>query len=252
MLEKSLAVVLHVLKYNDEQLVAHFYTERRGTLCFMIRMPRSRKNAMRTTLLSPLAILELVYDYRPQSAFQKLREMRVAVPYKSVPYEPMKAMVALFLGEFAYHALKHEVQNDMLFRYVVSALQWFDAAQRGVANFHLVFLLRMVRFLGFMPNVPPERNARERQWRIQCGGARFFDLREGVLLDVVPVHRDCLLPEDTCMLPFLLRMDFVTMHLYKFSRMQRMCILEKLILYYRLHVPEFPELKSLEVLNGML
>lgn len=252
MQEKSCAIVLHVLKYNDEHVIVHFYTERRGALCFLVKLPRSKKKSLHTALLSPLSILELDYDYRPHATFQRIKEMRVCTPYKTLPYNPMKTMMALFMGEFIFQALKSEVRNEMLFRYIVASLQWFDMANKGVANFHLVFLMRMTRFLGFMPNVQLETSANERRKRMTCPSEAFFDLREGVLTDTMPLHRDCLMPDEARMLPFVLRMDFSTMHLYKFSRMQRMRILEILILYYRLHIPEFPELNSLEVLRSLL
>jgi DNA repair protein RecO (recombination protein O) len=44
-------------------------------------------------------------------------------------------------------------------------------------------------------------------------------------------------------------MDYPTLHIFRFSRQERMRILQVLNEYYRLHVPNFPELKSLEVLQ---
>ena len=47
----------------------------------------------------------------------------------------------------------------------------------------------------------------------------------------------------------LMRMDYPTMHLFRLSRMERNRILELLLLYYRLHLPDFPALRSLSVLQ---
>jgi len=49
----------------------------------------------------------------------------------------------------------------------------------------------------------------------------------------------------------LMRMDFPTMHLFRLSRAQRNRILELLLLYYRLHLPDFPELQSVGVLHDL-
>ena len=48
-----------------------------------------------------------------------------------------------------------------------------------------------------------------------------------------------------------MRMDFPTMHLYRLSRQERNRICEVLLWYYRLHIPQFPELKSLKVLQEL-
>jgi DNA repair protein RecO (recombination protein O) len=44
-------------------------------------------------------------------------------------------------------------------------------------------------------------------------------------------------------------MDYPTMHLFRMSRQDRRRLLEVALLYYRLHLPDFPELKSLAVLE---
>lgn len=44
-------------------------------------------------------------------------------------------------------------------------------------------------------------------------------------------------------------MTFRSMRLFKMNRTQRNVILDVLLAYYRLHVPEFPELKSVEMLR---
>jgi DNA repair protein RecO (recombination protein O) len=47
-------------------------------------------------------------------------------------------------------------------------------------------------------------------------------------------------------------MDYGTMHRLTMSRSQRNRVLEVIIEYYRLHVPEIPEMKSVAVLHDML
>ena len=43
MVIKTKAVVLHVVKFGDNQLVVDFLTEALGRLSFMIRLPKSAK-----------------------------------------------------------------------------------------------------------------------------------------------------------------------------------------------------------------
>jgi DNA repair protein RecO (recombination protein O) len=49
----------------------------------------------------------------------------------------------------------------------------------------------------------------------------------------------------------LVRLNFETMHLFAMNRTERGRCLEVILLYYRLHVPEFGELKSVEVLKEL-
>jgi len=49
----------------------------------------------------------------------------------------------------------------------------------------------------------------------------------------------------------MMRMDFPTMHLFQMSHAERNRLLEVVLFYYRLHLPDFPELKSLSVLQAL-
>lgn len=79
----------------------------------------------------------------------------------------------------------------------------------------------------------------------------FFDLREGQFCSSAPTHRDFLQPDDARRIHILMRMDFPTMRLYRLSRQERNRIVDVLLQYYRLHIPQFPELKSLAVLQEL-
>ena len=237
MLERTIGIVLHQVKYNDESVIVNIYTLQHGNMGFLVKMPRQKRSNVRTLLLRPLNILELDFDFRPNLSLQRIRDMKLHVSYESLPYEPVKGTLALFLSEFLYHTLRNEMENPPLFKYLCNSLQWLDRSQKGLPNFHLVFLLRLTRFLGFWPNVLDYRKG------------RVFDMREAAMTDTLPLHSQYLNTEESSLLPFLLRMDYATMHLFRFSRSQRAEVLDRLIDYYRMHIPEFPELKSLDVLR---
>ena len=165
--------------------------------------------------------------------------MRLASPFSSIPFDPNKLSISLFIAEFLYYALRSEQRNEPLFDYIVNSIQWLDAQTNRFANFHLVFLMRLSRFLGFYPNLD----------HYQAGD--YFDLRESVFLPVPPVHRDFLHPQEAEKIQLMMRMDFPTMHLFRMSHQERNRLLEVSLIYYRLHIPDFPELKSVSVLQEL-
>ena len=153
MQEKTQGVVLRTLKYNDNSLIVDIYTAIRGTVSFMVTLPKSRKAALKGVFFRPLSILEIDFDYRQKSALQRIRDVRFKYVYQTLPYDPRKSSMALFLAEFLCRVLKHEEGSDTLFSFILYSLQWLDASGEGFSNFHLVFLTRLTRFLGFYPNV---------------------------------------------------------------------------------------------------
>ena len=257
MLEKSHAIVLHTLKYGDQKVVVEMFTRTWGRLSFIVTLPKSAKSPFRKQYFQPMTVLEVECDVRPRVALQKLHDVRLLVPYTTIPLSPAKLSITLFIAEFLYYALRSEQRNEQLFDYIMDSMQWLDAAPSHYANFHLTFLMRLSRFLGFYPNMetppdlpslgegpytPPQQGELERV---------FFDLREGLFTSTVPTHQDYLAPAEARMIHLLMRMDYPTMHLFQLSQQDRGRILDVLMRYYKLHLPDFPDLRSLAVLHQL-
>lgn len=240
MLETTRGIVLHYNRFGDDRAVVDIFTLSHGSLSFLVRDARQRKKSLHSTLLRPLNAVELVMDYKPHQSLHRIKEVRLAHCYRTLPYEPMKEAVALFLSEFLHNALKQEVKNEALYHYIIYSLQWFDTTTRGVANFHIAFLMRLTFYLGIRPRVD-SRNA-----------FPYFDMRDATPTDVAPLHGFYLKGEEAAALPALLRMNLRNIHLFRLTHQQRGRILNLLTLYYRLHVPEFRELRSLAVLREVM
>lgn len=239
MLTKTQAIVLHSLKYGETRLIVDMFTRQFGRLSFIVSMPKTAKSKMKKQFFQPLSLLEIETDVRPKMQLQKLSDVRLASPFASIPFHPHKLSMALFLAEFLYYALRSEQRNELLYDYVESSILWLDGQEDRFANFHLVFLMRLSRFLGFYPNLD----------HYQTGD--YFDLRESEFLSAPPLHRDFLYPEEADKVQLMMRMDYPTMHLFRMSHQERNRLLEVTLIYYRLHLPDFPEMKSISVLQEL-
>ena len=205
----------------------------------IVRISRTKRAAVRHTLFQPPAILQIEWTERSRAELQRPTSVQSAYPFSSIPYDPYKNAIALFLSEFLYYAIKSEPDAQSLFEYLERSLEWLDTAEHGFSNFHLVFLLRLTRFLGFAPNIH------------HTTPSSYFDLRGSCFCETVPLHKDYLEPADAVLIPKLMRMSYTNMHVFKFSGAERSRLLEYINTYYRLHLPDFPELKSLAVLKEL-
>ena len=145
----------------------------------------------------------------------------------------------MFLAEFLYRSLREEAENRPLFAYLEHSIRWLDECERGFANFHLVFLMRFSRFLGLYPNTEDYDEG--------C----FFDLLNACFTPIQPSHGAFLKPDEASHINILMRMNYETMHLFAMSRAERNRCLTIINDYYRLHLPDFPLLKSLDVLKEL-
>ena len=239
MLTKTQAIVLHTIKYGETLIIVDMFTRTHGRLSFIVNIPKSIKAKTKKQFFQPLNILEIEVDVRQKVQLQKLSDVRLASPFSSIPFNPHKLSISLFIAEFLYYALRSEQQNALLYDYVESSILWLDSQDDRYANFHLVFLMRLSRFLGFYPNLE----------HYQTGD--YFDLRESMFLPTPPLHRDFLYPQEAEKVQLMMRMDYPTMHLFKMTHQERNRLLEVTITYYRLHLTDFPELKSIAVLQEL-
>ena len=241
MLVKTEAIVLHAFKYGETRLIVDVFSRESGRLSLIASLPKTRKARLKKQYFQPMTLLEMTYEQRPHVQLQSLKDARLLTAWASIPFSPEKLALSLFVAEFLYHALRSEQQNEPLFSYICDSMQWLDTAEGGYANFHLTFLMRLSRFLGFYPNLEERMSHAD----------MVFDLRAGTFINNVPLHRDFLQPDEARRIRLLMRMDYPTMHLYRLSRHDRNRIIEVLLHYYRLHIPQFPELKSLSVLQEL-
>ena len=239
MLVKTEAIVLHSFKYGESRLIIDVFARETGRLSLIAALPKTQKGRLKKQYFLPMTLLEIQYDYRQRLQLQHLKDARLLTAWSSIPLLPEKLALSLFAAEFLYHALRSEQQNEPLFSYVTESMLWLDMSTQGYANFHLTFLMRLSRFLGFYPNLEGYHDG--------C----VFDMRVGTFLNDVPLHNDYLPPEEARLIHLLMRMDYPNMHLFRLTRHDRHRIVSVLLSYYRLHIPQFPELKSLQVLKEL-
>lgn len=241
---KSRGVVLRIQKYNDEAQIVDVFTEQEGRVGFLVRISHSRRSNVKSSLFQPLALVELEWSHRAGGGLQRLK-WASALPLSSVPYDPYKASIALFLAEFLSYAVREEQDSRWLFAYVIHSVEWLDTCAGNFSNFHLVFLLQLSRFLGFYPNLSLTEEAES-----VTEGA-YFDLESGCFTLLRPQHTHFVESREAHLLPLLMRLRYETMHLLRLSGVERSRLLGVINEYYRLHIPGFPELKSMTVLRDL-
>ncbi len=239
MFQKTRGIVLHVIKYNDTSNIVDIYTEESGRMSFSVKIPRSRKAAVKSVLFQPLTVIEFECEQRPNSNLHTIREVKPWYTFQSLPYNPYKSAIALFIVEFLYRALREEAENRPLFEYLLHSIEWLDACEEHFANFHLVFLMRLSRFLGLYPNTENYHRG------------SYFDLLNASFTPFKPFHNSYLKPDEAYQLLQLIRMNYETMHFFQMSRTERNRCLAIINEYYRLHLPDFPVLRSIEVLQEL-
>lgn len=238
MFVKTQAIVLHKIKYSDSDAIVCLYSREFGRISYLVSN-KSKKSKLSQSLLQPLSLIEYEGEHKGSRELQRLREAHCYQPFADLPLNPYKNAISLFLSEVLYRVLMEEERNLPLYDYLEHGIQMLDLSEKGTANFHLAFLIHLTKFLGFYPNLEENRP----HW--------YFDLAAGSFCPARPPHNAWLSPEDAARFATLLRMNFDNLHLFRFDRHQRTDLLRQILDYYRIHLTDFPEIKSLTILEEM-
>ncbi len=236
MIRNTEGIVLHTLKYAESSLIARIYTREMGMQSYLVRGVRKSKSRNRQMLFQPLTLVNLVaYHKDNKDGLQNIKEISLRHAYRHIPFDIHKTSLAIFLAEVLSHALKSQEYNYTLFDFLNNSLLDLDQKQDKLSFFHLFFLLRLSRFLGFQPR--NNRNATN----------LFFNLQEGVYQPVYDNEQTCL--DASLSESFFLLAEADSETLPPIQKEHRKMLLKKLIDYYRYHLSGMPEIKSIAVLE---
>lgn len=230
--------VLGTTKYSESSLILHAYTQQLGRMTLMLKGIRNaKKGNVRTALFQPLSSLDALVDYKPNRSMHYLKEVKIHRVYTSLHRDIEKSTVVLFLSEVLGQLLQEETaENEGLYTFVLNALIWFDLEEKA-PNFHLKFLAELTKFLGIAPNfMGPKTN--------------YFNLESGAYSSF-PSKSNSLTDSDLEQWEALHQTTFEALKGLKFNQILRQKLLSQIIVYYRLHLPNFKEPKSLAVLHGL-
>ena len=220
-------------------MIAKIFTEQHGLCSFLIQGARKKTSPAKANLLQPLSLVEIVAYHKETSGLQKVREMKNEYPLQSIQNDISKTTIALFLSEMLSRSINEETPNKPLFEFLYKAIIFLDTTGNPV-NFHLLFLVKLSKFLGFYPQ------------GIYSDDALYFNLPDGVFVNEKPQHPHFIPPELSKTFRQFLVTDFNEMQNINLSGHTRKVLLESIIDYYRLHLTGVKEIKSHQVLETVL
>lgn len=235
---KTSGIVLHSIKYSDSATIIAVYTRQFGRVSYMVHGTNKKKSSCRAALLQPLSLVEMDVFHTPGKDIQRVKEMRMEYQFSSIPFDPVKNSLALFLSEILFKTLRQTEPDDNLFLFLENSIQQLDCCETGLPNLHLVFLMKLSRYLGFDPNR-------------EDGNVKYFDLMNGIFQNEKPLHVHFLLPDMAADFASILEADYSDMQKLVFSRERRANLLKSIVEYYQLHIVEFHSLHSLAILHSL-
>lgn len=236
---KTTGIILHQVKYSDSQSIVSIYTREFGRMSYMVRGANRKKSATRSALLQPLSIVEIDVSHNPKKDIQSIKDIRIAIPFYHIPYDPVKNGLALFMTELLQKTLKHSENDKELYNFIENSVCQLDKCEEGIGNFHLVFMAGLARRLGFAPDM------------LNDNGYKFFDMMNGIFERSQPLHAHFLEGKQAETFKSIMELDYDCLNSLPMNRIQRAGVLTNFVEYYKLHLADFQSLHSIEVMHKL-
>ena len=221
MLHKTRGVVFRFTKYGDTSIIVTLFTELFGLQSYIVNGVRSKSGKNKIALFQPLTLLDLVVYHREHANINRIKEVKCLYPYQSIPVDIKKSALAMFIIEVVNKTIREESHAQELCEFLIHAFMTLDQIDLGSENFHLIFLLKLSRMLGF--------------------GAHHVNEVLGARVTTEQNER---------IIATLLKSEYTTV--VSMQNHQRREILDLVLKFYADHIDNLGEMKSIQILREIL
>lgn len=220
MLAHTTGVVFRFVKYGETSIIVTIFTSQFGLQTYIVNGARSKSGKGKIALYQPLTLLDLVVYHKESATIMRIKEAKCIYAFQHISNDVNKTTIALFIEELINKSIKEEAHAGELCDFLIESLVTLDKIDKP-ENFHLIFMVKLSRHLGFQPQGPAE-----------VLGGRVMDYEEESSLDLI--LRSALT-------------DHVAL-----TNTQRRSVLDALLRFYSMHIENFGQMRSLSVLREIL
>lgn len=228
------AIVLQSIRHGDKKFILKLYSKQQGLLTTIASVGNSSKSKIKPSAILPLTLVDIELISKQNKDMHLLTEMSCYKVLTNINTSFSKLSIAQFLNEILIKSLKEQSGNEHLYGFIESCLILLNDLESNFANLHLYFLIELTKYLGFEP---------QNNYSTQ---SPFFDCRAGCFSSAYLIAPFGLNKDDSKHFSEFLKSNAMLISL---TNAQRQMLLNVLVDYYKLHLPEFNDVKSLEVLR---
>ncbi|MDR0368790.1 MAG: DNA repair protein RecO [Bacteroidales bacterium] len=229
-------IILHRFMHSDNKMIVKVYTESFGMVSYLCFCSSSKKKDKNRFI--PMSLVEITGHKKNGSHFDYFDEMNVLTGLYAGTFDIAKSSVSMFFNEVLYQLLYDAPEDKTLFNFLFENLFRFFREELS-PDFHLRFLVALIRELGFSPEDNYSSSSRCFNLEKSCFEHTLFSDKDDPTLGTYMHHllNEELFPKDNqCIIPYLWRNK----------------LLDLILQYYRFHINHFSPIKSHEILKTVL
>jgi DNA repair protein RecO (recombination protein O) len=243
-IHKTKGIVLRTVKYGETSIITSVYTELFGVQSYLVKGARrsSNKSQGKASYFQPAALLDIEVYHNELKNLQFVKSFSWGYLYQNLLFDVVRNAVAMYVIELLQHSLKQPEANPELFYLIEDTLKQIDTGSNTlVSNVPLYFTLHLASELGFQMQGEYSKQT------------SILDLQDGNFVATTPPHPyyiDGMLAQTISQINSI---NFYNdLEAIKLNKEKRRQLLHYLQQYVALHINEFGEMKSIEILQTVL
>lgn len=231
---KSEGIIFRSLPYSETSLILDIYTQEYGLGSYIVSGVRKSKSTT-INIYHPINIVNIV-AYIPKENLSRIKEAGYAFRYQSLQSNVIRGAVATFYIDLLRTSIKEKEANLSLYMHIIQQLKILDNPDYPLHNIPIQLMIQLATYLGFgiQDNFSKEK----------C----YFDLKTAQYIPSDLEHSYILHQELSTHLHLLMHSNFEA----TIPKQIRQILLDKLILFYKIHIENFKDLRSLPILRTLL
>lgn len=221
------------ISFSETSLIVKCFTQNHGLKSFIFQGAK-KKNAH---VMMTLAPLEFTYYQRNDSQLGKMTEAQLFYTFMNLPFHPVKSGIVFFMAEMLQNVLHEDVKDTPLFDFIEEELMWLDQTTE-MTNYPIYWLLELTQYLGFYPLIVDKNGA-------------YFDLEDGQFVELAPRNHTSQKGVTIDFLREIIGDSKEQILALDIPKIQRKNVMKLLLDYFHFHIPNFKDLKSIEVIESL-
>lgn len=238
---QSSGIIFRKIKYSETSLIVDIFTREKGIRSFIFSGVRKAKAKVSAALIDHMNIVNLVAYDKDNGKLARVKEIHLDYNYKNLTSDVIKSSLGIFLLEMTRDCIQEKEPNEELFDYITGWYRYLDNCTHQLSCFHLMYLLGLSRFLGFEPNNDFDETERTQ-----------FDLLDGSFAHISSTSKYLIPVDRSIFIRQLLDADMAQLEYIRIPKLIRDELLKDIIKFYRLHIDNFKEPKSLPIIQTIL
>jgi len=240
MIISTKGVVLHCMDYSETSIIARVFTEQLGLQTYIVKGVRKKGARIKRNLFAPLSIIQLVANHKEGEGMRVMRDASCEFQLNGIATDMAKTAVSIYISELLSHTVSAQMADPNLYGFIEDAILNLDRATGAISGFPLSFTIGLTQFMGFDPHNNFSVND------------TYFDMEGGNFCSHPPDHPYYLSsPLSNRLSEVLTALNAGVVSIVA-DHSTRSELLAKMLEYYRIHLPAFGEIKSVQVLSDVL